>query len=170
MTSGDPRAEAVFLNDVEETYQHLHKRAREIKSERENEEHEQIQLVPENPEHTISFNIPDGPPPADLRIAEGAEGTVNIEEARKYLQMQWEVFEGFDPELKEALKSQSLEKVNKVIGSMKVEKAEQIVGLLDSAGILNFVEGGVRDETNQDTAKGSTEVEEGAVEGEKNVA
>ena len=159
MTSGDPRAEAVFLNDVEETYQHLHKRAREIKSERENEEREQIQLVPENPEHTISFNIPDGPPPADLRIAEGSEGTVDIEEARKYLQMKWEVFDGFEPELKEALKSQSLEQVNKVIGKMKVEEAERIVGLLDSAGILNFVEGGVRDET----AKGETE-------GEKNSA
>lgn len=148
MTAGDPRAEAVFAKDVEDTYKHLANRVVEMKKEQAQAgETEQIQLVPENPGQAITFNIPDGPPPAELRIADDTEGKIDVEEARKYLQTQWEVYEAFSDELKSALKSQSLEEVNKVIGGMNVEEAERIVGLLDSAGILNFVEGGVRDET-----------------------
>ena len=158
MTAHDPRAEAVFFKDVEDTYKHLAGRVVEMKKEQEatraSGELEQIQLVPENPDQKITFNIPDGPPPAELRIAEESEGKIDVEEARKFLQMQWEVYDSFDEEFKAALKSQSLEEVNKALGKMTVAEAERIVGLLDSAGILNFVEGGVRDET----GKGDTVV------------
>jgi cell division cycle protein 37 len=152
MTAGDPRAEAVFSKDVEDTYKHLATRVVEMKKEQEASrgDAEQIQLVPENPDVKISFNVPEGPPPEELRIAEGSEGKIDVEQARKFLQMQWEVYNGFSDELKAALKSQSLEEVNKVLGDMKVAEAEEVVGLLDSAGILNFAEGGVRDETGKD--------------------
>ncbi|KAL5492614.1 CDC37_1 [Sanghuangporus weigelae] len=58
----------------------------------------------------------------------------------------------FRDDLKEALKSQKLEEVNKVLASMTVEEAEKVVQLLDQTGILSFAEGGIRDETGRDKA------------------
>jgi len=148
MMSGDPRAESVFVKDMEETYAHLASRVKAVKEEEENAPGpEQIQLVPEKPGQTISFNVPEGPPPEDFTLeGEGLEG-IDKEEVRKALQMRWDVFKGFPENLQEALKTQSLDSVNRVLGNIKVDEAEKIVGLLDSAGILNFAEGGIRDET-----------------------
>jgi cell division cycle protein 37 len=108
---------------------------------------EQIQLVPENPSATISFNVPDGPPPEDLRLeGPGTEG-LEVEQVREALQMRWDVFESFPDDLKAALKVGTLDEVNKVLGSMDVKVAEDVVGKLEVAGIMSFVSGGVRDET-----------------------
>ena len=76
-------------------------------------------------------------------------GTENldIEEVRKALQLRWDVFCGFPETLQEALKGGTLEAVNKVLGEMTVEEAEGVVQQLDMVGILNFAEGGIRDET-----------------------
>jgi cell division cycle protein 37 len=148
MISGDKRALDVFNTDVEQTYTHLKGRVAASKEEAAAlSGQEQIQLVAENPDQTITFNVPDGPPPEDLRL-EG-EGTENldVEEVRKALQFRWEVFQAFSPELQEALKSNKLEEVNKVLGAMPVDIAEEVVGQLDTGGILNFGEGGIRDET-----------------------
>ena len=148
--TGDPRAEATFLQDVENTYAHIVKRVEVTREEEEAElanGAEQIQLVPENPGTTISFIVPDGPPPEDLRLeGPGTEG-LDIEKVREALQLRWDVFEGFSEDMKNALREQSLDKVNKCLGKMKVEEAEEVVGLLDNAGILSFAEGGIRDET-----------------------
>lgn len=175
MMSGDPRASLVFEKDVEDTYNHLCERVRISKAEEDAVAAgtEQIQLVPENPEHTITFNVPDGPPPENIQL-EGEElKDVDPEAVRKALQMRWNVFQSFKPELRAALESQSLEKVNKVLGSMKVIDAEEVVKMLDMAGILNFSEHGVRDGTGQegdapeDSEDGDTEEElEDAEEGE----
>ncbi|EKM51968.1 uncharacterized protein PHACADRAFT_262403 [Phanerochaete carnosa HHB-10118-sp] len=148
MMSGDPRASAVFEKDIEDTYAHLCERVRISKAETEAAaEQEQIQLVPENPGQSISFNVPDGPPPERIQLeGEGLEG-VNPEDVRRALQMRWDVFQGFAPAFQDALRSQSLDQVNKVLGNMKVEDAEQVVNMLDVAGILNFSEHGVRDDT-----------------------
>jgi cell division cycle protein 37 len=147
MISGDKRATDVFLKDVEDTYKHLVTRVAASKAEAEAAGGEQIQLVPESDGQTISFNVPDGPPPADLRLeGEGTEG-MDIEEVRKVLQMRWDVFESFPEDLKAALKVNKLEAVNEVLGKMSVPEAEQIVESLDMASILNFAEGGIRDET-----------------------
>ena len=146
MMSGEPRAENVFLKDVEDTYTHIKKRVEVVKEE-ESANAEQIQLVPENPNQKISFIVPDGPPPEDLRLEGPGTENLDIEQVRRALQMRWEVFESFPPDLQEALKQQSLDEVNKVLGNMRVDEAEKIVELLDNAGILNFAEGGVRDET-----------------------
>lgn len=152
MISGDPRATSVFLQDVEGTYAHLVTRVKASKEEeaRTAEGTEQIQLVPENPETEITFNVPDGPPPADLRLEGPGTENLDIEEVRKALQLRWEVFEQFSKELQEALKSNELVKVNKVLGNMHVDEAEAVVGQLQVAGILNFADGGVRDETGKD--------------------
>ncbi|PFH46522.1 hypothetical protein AMATHDRAFT_154607 [Amanita thiersii Skay4041] len=148
MIQGDPRAESVFENDVDNTYKHLEERVKIALAEQE-EGKEQIQLVPENPDQTISFNVPDGPPPEDLRLeGPGTEG-LDIEEVRKALQFRWDVFSAFPDYLQEALKSGQLAAVNKVLGEMDVSTAEMVVQNLDLAGILSFAEGGIRDETSK---------------------
>ncbi|KAH9939808.1 Cdc37 N terminal kinase binding-domain-containing protein [Amylocystis lapponica] len=155
MVSADPRASAVFEKDVAETYAHLVERVRiSAAEEAAAEGAEQIQLVPENPQQTISFNVPDGPPPEHLQL-EGPElQDVDVEEVRSALQMRWDVFNSFPGPMQAALKSQSLDAVNKVLGGMRVEEAEQLVGMLDAAGILSFSEGGIRDETGKEQGKG----------------
>ena len=67
MIAGDPRATAVFEKDVQDTYAHLVERVRISKAE-EASAGEQIQLVPENPNVAIAFNVPDGPPPEHLEL------------------------------------------------------------------------------------------------------
>jgi cell division cycle protein 37 len=149
MINADPRAVTVFMNDVDSTYDHIVTR---VKANEEEEEAlrqgaEQIQLVPENPDAEISFNVPDGPPPENIKLEGPGTDSMDIVEVRRALQMQWDVFEGFEADMQEALKSQKLESVNKVLGSMEIKEAERIVELLQISGILSFSEGGIRDET-----------------------
>ncbi|KAI0669237.1 Cdc37 N terminal kinase binding-domain-containing protein, partial [Trametes maxima] len=146
MISGDPRATPIFEKDVADTYAHLVERVRISKAE-ESAAGEQIQLMPENPGQSISFNVPDGPPPEHLELEGPGFENVDIADVRKALQMRWDVFQGFDKPLQEALKTQDLDEVNKVLGALSVPRAEEVVRLLDLAGILSFSEGGVRDET-----------------------
>ncbi|OJA17234.1 hypothetical protein AZE42_00165 [Rhizopogon vesiculosus] len=147
----DQRATTIFVKDVEDTYSHLKTRAKVAAAESATEEHkEQIQLVPENPSASISFSVPDGPPPEDLRLEGPETKDLDVEEVRQALQMRWDVFEGFPEDLKAALKIGTLEEVNKVLGSMEVSVAEDVVGKLDMAGIMSFVSGGIRDETGND--------------------
>lgn len=146
MVGGDKRAIKVFEDDVENTYKHIVTRAK-IAEDEEAQGREQIQLVPENPSQSISFNVPDGPPPEHLVLeGPGTEG-MDVEEVKKALEFRWNVFQGFSPALQEALRSGGLDGVNKVLGKMSVPEAEGIVNSLDLAGILNFAEGGIRDET-----------------------
>ncbi|KZV90310.1 hypothetical protein EXIGLDRAFT_649423 [Exidia glandulosa HHB12029] len=155
MMHGDPRAETVFRKDFQDTYAHVKKRAAIVKAEedeiRAKGGKEQIQLVPQDPTQSITFNVPDGPPPAELRLeGEGTED-LDIEEVRKVLQMRWDIFRGFPEDMQKALQSQKLERVNKVLGAMSVEDAESIVESLQLTGILSFAdEGRIRDATADD--------------------
>ncbi|KAL1666627.1 Cdc37 N terminal kinase binding-domain-containing protein [Schizophyllum commune] len=151
MMKGDKRAEGVFLDDVEKTYAAIVNRVEVARQEdaEAGEPKEQIQLVPENPETQISFNVPDGPPPEHLVLEGPGTEDLDIEEVRKALQMRWDVFQAFPEDLQAALKDGSLEAVNKVLGEMEVPVAEQVVESLNLAGILNFADGGIRDETGQ---------------------
>lgn len=148
MIGANQRAESVFMTDVENTYAHLQERVRI--SLQETTGTEQIQLVPENPSQSISFNIPDGPPQEKLVLEGPGTEDLDVEEVRKALQLRWDVFQTFPDELKAALKEGTLDGVNRVLGSMPVDQAEQIVSSLDMAGILSFAEGGIRDETGKD--------------------
>ncbi|KAI0632417.1 Cdc37 N terminal kinase binding-domain-containing protein [Trametes polyzona] len=165
LIAGDVRATSVFEKDVADTYNHLVERVRISKAE-EAAGAEQIQLVPENPDQSISFNVPDGPPPENIELdGPGFEG-VDIEDVRKMLQMRWDVFQNFPEPLQKALQAHSLEEVNKVLGAMKVDEAEQIVKLLDVSGMLNFSENPIRDATgkSEDAGDEGDEEDEGEEE------
>jgi len=156
--TGDKRAEKVFLDDLESTYAHLVKRV-QVSFEESQSGQEQIQLVPENPNQSITFNVPSGPPPEEIVLeGPGTEG-MNLNEVRKALQFRWDVFQGFPEEMQQALEGGTLEEVNRVLGEMDVSVAEQVVQNLDLAGILSFAEGGIRDETGKGKGEDPEEVE-----------
>lgn len=155
MTSGDPRALGVFDKDLNDTFKMLLDRAADAQKEEAAGGQERIQLVAEDPSQTISFNVPDGPPPEDIKIEGPGTENLDPEEVKQALQRRWEIFEGFEEDMQEALKTGSLEKVNDVLGDLEVPRAEEIVRLLDIAGILSFSRKGVVDETG--TAEAITE-------------
>ncbi|PFH58806.1 hypothetical protein XA68_13198 [Ophiocordyceps unilateralis] len=126
MTKGH-QAQEVFYRDVQETYTRIRNRSREILAERAaNPEDEegvaQIQLHAVEPGTAIQIRVP----PADSSEAQA-------QRAR-------EIFDGFRPELQKALESASLDEVNKVLGKMKVDEAEEVVELLGEANILSLEE------------------------------
>jgi len=149
MVAGGQSAQAIFCKDHEDTYQHIVTRVEITKAEDAEAATagEQIQLVAENPDTVISFNVPDGPPPEHLVLEGPGTESMDIEEVRKALQMRWDLFCGLPQDLQEALKTGELAAVNKVLGNMPVGEAENAVGALDMGGILSFAEGGIRDET-----------------------
>ncbi|KAG0150729.1 hypothetical protein CROQUDRAFT_651979 [Cronartium quercuum f. sp. fusiforme G11] len=161
--SGEPKAMEVFITDVQTTYERIAGRCKTIKEERQKEPaegKEQIQLVATNPTTSITFEIPEGPPPEDLQIQtdDGSEADVDIEAVRKFLNERWETFCRFPKKLQKALKTHELEKVNKVLGEMSVPEAEKVVQDLDRVGILSFTEGGIRDETGKEAGTSGSAV------------
>lgn len=117
ITTNGHQAQDVFYKDVQETYQRIKNRSKEINAERaaggggSSGGVEQIQLHAVEPGTEIKIRIPP----------EHSED----EEEKKGRQ----IFEGFAPDMKKALESGSLDKVNEVLGNMKVEDAEDLVGL-----------------------------------------
>lgn len=127
----------MFREDFTSTYARISTRTKEMIAE-ESVEREQIQLVAEDPSTQITFTLPDGPPPDELRVeGEGSE-EMNIEQVRAFLQMKWDLFQGFSEEMKSALRTEKLDEVNKVLGGMKVEEAEAVVGQMQEGGMLSF--------------------------------
>jgi len=153
MIAGDKRATMVFMDDVEKTYAHLAERVKLSRKEAQ-KGRETIMLASEN-EGDISFNVPTGPPPEELVLGEGMED-MDIEEVRKALQFRWDIFRELPDGLRKALETEQLAEVNKILGEMEVEEAEDILQRLDMAGIIPFSESGVRDETGR-AADGPTQ-------------
>ncbi|KAK1523124.1 hypothetical protein CPAR01_13977 [Colletotrichum paranaense] len=124
ITTKGHQAQEVFFKDVQDTYGKIRNRAREIVKERASEPEgvEQIQLHAVEPGTEIKITIPpkDSEDPA-------------VKEGRN-------IFETFSTDFQKALESGSLDEVNKVLGKMKVEEAEDIVGKLGDAGILSLEE------------------------------
>ncbi|PLW36836.1 hypothetical protein PCASD_15283 [Puccinia coronata f. sp. avenae] len=150
--SGEPKAMEVFINDVESTYDRISKRCAVIIAERSQEpaSKEQIQLVPTNPSTSITFEVPEGPPPENLELkTDDPEEAANldVEQVRKFLWERWNTFNQFPKKLQKALRSKQLDQVNQVIGDMEIPEAEKIVQDLDRVGILCFSEGGIIDKT-----------------------
>lgn len=154
MQQGGPKAESVFQTDVNDTYNRMSTRCAQIKIEQAQSgggERETIQLVAEDPSTKIGFNIPDGPAPENLVIEGLEEGQeVDIEEIKVFLNQKWEYFQGFPENLKRAMKSESLDEVNKVLERMNLEEAEEIVRKMQEGGMLSFSESGVRDMTGKE--------------------
>lgn len=152
MTSSDPTALRIFLEDISSTSERIIKRARVVAAEAAAERadpasREQIQLVAMNDSTQITFEVPEGAPPATIEITgEGSEGMDPVL-VREFLQKRWDIFQAFPSDLRKALESKSLEKVNRVLGKMAVPAAEQVVQDLNEAGILSFDTPEIRDET-----------------------
>lgn len=116
------QAQKVFHDDVHQTYSRIRERAKEITSERETgiQDVEQIQLQALDPNSAININIP---------ALDSVDPGVNASR---------QVFESFPPGLRRALECGSLDEVNKVLGKMSVEEAEEIVGQLGEVVILHL--------------------------------
>lgn len=148
---GGQKAISIFLKDVTETYDRMAARVIAMNAEtaqrkldHPDEGEEQIQLVAEGGA-SISFNVPSGPPPETIQLeGEGTEGMDPVD-VQKYLMRQWNIFDGFEERMKSALRKESLEEVNKVLGKMGLEEAEKVVStfLVSRSGGLEE-EGGRR--------------------------
>ncbi|KAF2397973.1 hypothetical protein EJ06DRAFT_480955 [Trichodelitschia bisporula] len=133
ITTRDHQANKLFRDDVNNTYNKIRERAHELAKQKDEEGEgvEQIQLHAVDPDTEINITVPppipedlsapsDGPPPTEDQIA-----------ARR-------VFESFPPGLRRALESGSLDEVNKVLGKISVEEAEDVVQKLGEGGMLNL--------------------------------
>jgi len=124
ITTQGHQAQKVFFDDVNSTYQRIKSRAKEIEKQRAQEEAEgaggveQIQLHAVDPGTTINIKIP----PVTSEDPEEVKAR--------------ELFNAFPPGLQRALESGSLDEVNKVLGKMSVEEAEEVVGQLSEVCFL----------------------------------
>ncbi|KAF7883115.1 uncharacterized protein EAF01_011624 [Botrytis porri] len=127
ITTKGHQAQKVFFDDVNSTFDRVRTRAREIQKQRAAEEGteggvEQIQLHAVDPGTTINITVP----PATSEDPEVVKSR--------------ELFDAFPPGLQRALESGSLDEVNKVLGKMSVEQAEEVVGQLSEGGMLQLEE------------------------------
>jgi cell division cycle protein 37 len=109
-------AREVFENDVAERFRKLHAIAKRDGKQRlavdEDTAVEQFQLYPVGPNTSIPIQVP----PAESEDEE-------VRKARS-------VFEQFAPDMRAALETGSLDGVNKALGKMEAEEAEEMVSLL----------------------------------------
>ncbi|TVY89710.1 Hsp90 co-chaperone [Lachnellula willkommii] len=147
ITTPGHQAQKVFFDDVNSTFQRIRVRAKEIEKQRAQDEAdgsggvEQIQLHAVDPGTTINIKIPP----------ENSEDPGEVQ-AR-------ELFSAFPPGLQRALESGSLDEVNKVLGKMSVEEAEEIVGQLSEGGMLSLEEQ-ILDATTEEGQKALADFEE----------
>ena len=103
---------------------------------------QQIQLHAVDPNTQINIVTP---PPAD-------QCTTDDERAARA------IYDSFPPGLQRALASESLDEVNKVLGKMSVDEAEQVVEQLGN-GVMLSLEEGVIDATTEEGQKAVEEYE-----------
>ncbi|KAL7008952.1 hsp90 co-chaperone Cdc37 [Cystobasidiomycetes sp. EMM_F5] len=145
----------VFQDDVRTTWQRIKTRSGEMAKEREEAgvngagEREQIQLVAQDESTTITFEVPDGPPPENLTLTGEGSEEMDVEKVREFLQKRWDIFESFPKNFKSALQAKDLTEVNRVLGRMSVDEGEETVRLLDEAGILSFSSTDIVDRTQE---------------------
>lgn len=139
------QARKLFLDDVNTTYARIRSRTAELAREAEadgSSDKEQIQLHAVDPNTQINIVTP---PPAD-------QCTTDDERTARA------IFDSFPPGLQRALASESLDEVNKVLGKMSVDEAEQVVEQLGNGGMLSLEEG-VIDATTEEGQKAVEELE-----------
>lgn len=146
----DHQAAKLFNDDVQSTYARIRTRAAEIKREREEAAAsggvEQIQLHAVDPGTTINIRVPPAEPESEEP------------EAREFEIQARRIFDAFPPGLQRALESGSLDEVNKVLGKMSVDEAEEVVGRLGEGGMLSLEEG-VVDATTEEGKRVMEEIE-----------
>ncbi|EXJ89135.1 cell division cycle protein 37 [Capronia epimyces CBS 606.96] len=143
ITTKGHQAHEMFNKDLAETYNRIKTRAAELSKEEGSDPAgvEQIQLHAVEPGTEIHINVPQA----------GSDDPIE-QQAR-------EIFDRFPPGLQRALESGTLDEVNKVLGKMSVDEAEEIVELLGEGGMLSLQEG-VIDATNEEGQKRLKEIEE----------
>ncbi|WEW61738.1 hsp90 co-chaperone Cdc37 [Emydomyces testavorans] len=146
ISTKDHRANVIFRDDVNSTYNRIRTRTKELA--KKPAEVEQIQLRAVDPSTQINIRIPPADSTDPQHIA-----------AR-------EIFDSFPPGLQRALQSESLDEVNKVLGKMSVDEAEEVVEKLGQSGIL-ILEEGIVDATTEEGKKWLEEMEAEGKEGEK---
>jgi len=155
ITTKDHAANKMFQDDVNNTYAKIKERAgvlaQQKKEDLERGGEEQIQLHAVDPGTEITITIP---PPLPTSLAEGSTVPPPTEEEIQARQ----IFESFPPGLQRALESGKLDEVNRVLGKMSVEEAEEVVGQLGEAGMLNLEEK-VIDATTEEGKKLVEEIE-----------
>ena len=144
ITTKEHQAATLFRNDVNETYNKIKARAAELAKDSSASNDpagvEQIQLHAVDPNTKITINIPSSNPAEPVEV-----------EARK-------IFESFSKELQDALASESLDEVNKVLGKMSVPEAEDVVEKLGESGMLSLEEG-IVDATTEEGRKKLEQIE-----------
>lgn len=129
VTTKGHQAQDIFFKDVQETYGKIKNRATEINAQRAKDAAdgkpdgvEQIQLHAVEPGTVINIRVPE------------KDSTDPGEQAARA------IFEGFSAEMKAALETGSLDKVNMVLGEMDIAEAEDLVGKFSEAGVLSVEE------------------------------
>lgn len=122
ITTQGHQAQKVFFDDVQSTYARIKVRTKEIVKQRTEEENEgagteQIQLHAVDPGTTINIKVP-------------AKDSTDEDEIKAR-----QAFDSFPPGLQRALESGSLDEINKVLGKMSVEEAEEIVAQLGEVSL-----------------------------------
>ncbi|KAI9799970.1 MAG: hypothetical protein M1825_004341 [Sarcosagium campestre] len=149
VTTQGHQAQKMFYDDVKNTYAHIRTRTKALAAERAADassgggggDVEQIQLHPVEPGTQIRIVVPP----------ENSE-----DEAERNARA---IFDAFPPGLKRALQSASLEEVNKVLGKMSVEEAEDVVMKLSEGDMLNL-DAEVFDATTEEGQAKMREIEE----------
>jgi cell division cycle protein 37 len=135
ITTPGHQASKLFTDDVNDTYNKIKVRVAELAKQKENEPEgeEQIQLHAVDPNTKINIIVPP-PIPSDL-TAESTQPPPSEDQIAAR-----QIFESFPPGFQRALESGELEEVNRVLGKMSVEEAEEVVARLGEGGMLNLEE------------------------------
>jgi cell division cycle protein 37 len=136
ITTPGHQASKLFTDDVNDTYNKIKTRVVELAKQKEDEPaegEEQIQLHAVDPNTKINIIVPP-PIPTDL-TAESTQPPPSEDQIAAR-----QIFESFPPGFQRALESGSLDEVNRVLGKMSVEEAEEVVAKLGEGGMLNLEE------------------------------
>jgi len=138
VTTPNHKANKLFFDDVDTTYNRIRTRIAEIANDRgakETVDVEQIQLHAVEPGTEIHINIPQPD---------------SAEEIEKQARV---AFERFPPGMQRALETGSLDKINEVLGKMSVSEAEEVVEQMGGHGMLSMEQGVIDGTTEEGQAK-----------------
>jgi cell division cycle protein 37 len=147
ITAPNPQAREVFMKDVQDTYDRIRERCQIMAAEKTQKPQpakqvEQIQIEVTDPNMSLNVRIPD-------------KNATSEEEKTRY-----QLFEKLPVDFQEALNTRDIKTINKVLGEMTVEEAEEVLKICGDADILS-IEPGIIDTTQGEVVPGQE------LEGEK---
>ncbi|CAI2174958.1 17088_t:CDS:2, partial [Funneliformis geosporum] len=133
-------ARDVFMKDVNDTYDRIRERCQIMAAEKTQKPQpakqvEQIQIEVTDPNMSLNVRVPDENAPDE-------EG-----------KSRYQLFKTLPVDFQKALKTGEITKINKVLGDMSVEKAEQVLQICGDADILS-IEPGIIDTTQGEVVPG----------------